>query len=101
MYSTKYLNKNIVQGNAYISIGDPYKDRLENMFRQPKKGETLKPFHITVRITLNNVASVVKGMCRLIHQTRKMATFPRSATNQVNTKKAIYTLKLNHWMQEN
>jgi hypothetical protein len=33
------VNKNKVDGNAYISIGDSYKDPLPNTFRQPKKGE--------------------------------------------------------------
>lgn len=39
MYSTKLVNKNLVDNNAYISIGDPYKDQQQNVFRQPKKGE--------------------------------------------------------------
>lgn len=51
MYATKFVNKNIVDNNAYISIGDPYKDRQANVFRQPKKGDPIpKPFQITVRI---------------------------------------------------
>lgn len=39
MYSTHMLNKNMVDGNKYISVGDPYKDPPINMFRQDKKGE--------------------------------------------------------------
>ncbi len=51
MYATKYINKNTVDGNAYISIGDPYKDKPANVFRQPKKGDPVpKPFQITVCI---------------------------------------------------
>jgi hypothetical protein len=39
MYSTKLLNKNIVEGGKYITINDEYKDPKANLFRQPKKGE--------------------------------------------------------------
>lgn len=39
MYSTKLVNKSIVEGNKYITVGDPYHDPLANMFRQDKKGE--------------------------------------------------------------
>lgn len=39
MYSTKLINKNLVENNKYITIGDPYKDPKANMFRQDKKGE--------------------------------------------------------------
>lgn len=39
MYSTKLVNKAMVDGNKYISIGDPYYDPKANMFRQDKKGE--------------------------------------------------------------
>lgn len=47
MYSTKYLNKNMVDNNAYITVNDPYKDPLPNTFRQPKKGDKpVKPFQI-------------------------------------------------------
>ena len=49
MYATKFVNKNIVDGNAYISIGDPYRDQQVNVFRQPKKGEPLpKPMLMLV-----------------------------------------------------
>lgn len=49
MYSTKIVNKNIVDGNAYISIGDPYRGKSENVFRQPKKGEPVpKYFQVVV-----------------------------------------------------
>lgn len=44
MYSTKYINKNKVDGNAYLSVGDTYRNPVSNMFRQPKKGEKLTPF---------------------------------------------------------
>lgn len=51
MYATKLVNKNVVDNNAYISIGDPYKDAAQNVFRQPKKGEPLpKPMMMTVSI---------------------------------------------------
>ena len=39
MYTTKRTNKNLVDGNAYNAIGDPYKTQLENPFRQGVKGE--------------------------------------------------------------
>ena len=39
MYSTKLVNKNKVDGNAYITVGDPFTDPCANPFRQPKKGE--------------------------------------------------------------
>lgn len=49
MYATKLVNKNLVDNNAYISIGDPYKDAAQNVFRQPKKGEPVpKPMLMTV-----------------------------------------------------
>lgn len=38
MYSTKRVNKNLVDNNAYITIGDPYKVIQANPFRQPKPG---------------------------------------------------------------
>jgi HD superfamily phosphohydrolase len=44
MYSTRYFNKNKVDGNAYLAVGDAYHDPLANVFRQPKKGEKLKVF---------------------------------------------------------
>ncbi len=33
MYSTKLVNPKIVDKNAYITIGDPYKDPMRNPFR--------------------------------------------------------------------
>lgn len=44
MYSTKMLNTRMVDGNKYITVGDPYKDPMANQFRQGKKGEVIKPF---------------------------------------------------------
>lgn len=44
MYSTRYINKNKVDGNAFISVGDAYKDPPRFLFRQPKKGEKVKTF---------------------------------------------------------
>ena len=53
MYATKYVNKNIVDNNAYISIGDPYKDKSDNVFRQPKKGDPIpKPMLMFVSFIL-------------------------------------------------
>lgn len=49
MYSTKLINKNLVENNKYITIGDPYKDPKANMFRQDKKGEKC----MTVKVKLN------------------------------------------------
>lgn len=48
MYSTKRLNKNVVDGNAYITVGDPYHDPKANPFRAVKKGEKLTPFQTKV-----------------------------------------------------
>jgi hypothetical protein len=53
MYSTKLINKNLVENNKYITIGDPYKDPKANMFRQDKKGE--KCLTVKVLISLSSV----------------------------------------------
>lgn len=52
MYCSKMLNTRMVDGNKYITIGDPYKDPAMNMFRQGKKGDAPKPF-ITKGIPMN------------------------------------------------
>lgn len=39
MYSTRLVHKNSVDGNAYITIGDPFKERNENPFRESKKSD--------------------------------------------------------------
>jgi hypothetical protein len=49
MYSTKLINKNLVENNKYITIGDPYKDPKANMFRQDKKGEKC----LTVKVQIS------------------------------------------------
>lgn len=46
MYSTKLLNSRMVDGNKYITVGDPYRDPPRNLFRQGKKGEVLKHFQV-------------------------------------------------------
>ena len=46
MYSTKYFNKNKMDGNAYMCIGDPYKPPVANAFRQPEKGAPKPKFRI-------------------------------------------------------
>eukprot|EP01039_Chlorochromonas_danica_P000572 gene572-616_t len=46
MYSTKLVNKSMVAGNAYITVGDPYADPKANPFRAGKKGEKLTPFQV-------------------------------------------------------
>ncbi len=43
MYSTKIINKNVVDGNAYITINDPYRDEVPNPFRNTKRGKDEKP----------------------------------------------------------
>jgi hypothetical protein len=43
MYSTKLVNKNMVSNNAYITVGDPYKDQVANPFRASKRGKDDKP----------------------------------------------------------
>jgi hypothetical protein len=54
MYSTRLINNRYVDGNRYITVGDPYKDFQANMFRQPKKGEKAPmPFRTKVKIILN------------------------------------------------
>lgn len=45
MYKTKLLHKNLVDGNAYITINDPYKDPNYQSFRNAKKSEK-PPFHV-------------------------------------------------------
>ena len=41
----------MVDGNAYITIGDPFQDHKANPFRQPKKGEKAPtPFQIKVEL---------------------------------------------------
>jgi hypothetical protein len=50
MYSTKLINKNLVENNKYITIGDPYRDPKANLFRQDKKGE--KCLSVPVRVSL-------------------------------------------------
>lgn len=48
MYSTKLVHKNTVDGNAYITIGDPYFDPKENPFRQGKNTEKI-PFRTKMK----------------------------------------------------
>lgn len=47
MYKTKLLHKNLVDGNAYITINDPYKDPNYQSFRNAKKSDKA-PFHVEV-----------------------------------------------------
>lgn len=50
MYTTKLLNKNIIEDGKYISIGDEYKDPKPSVFRQPKPGEKAPtPFKILIQ----------------------------------------------------
>lgn len=49
-YSTRLINKNMIDGNRYITVGDPYKDPVGNPFRAGKKGEKLKAFMTKVRL---------------------------------------------------
>ncbi len=48
MYSTKLVNKNMVDNNAYITVGDPFTTANPNPFRAGKKGEKLTPMHVKV-----------------------------------------------------
>jgi hypothetical protein len=58
MYSTKLVNKNVVNENAYLHVGDKFLDPVPNPFRAsppPKKGaegeeKTTKPFMTAVNI---------------------------------------------------
>ena len=43
MYSTKLVNKNMVDGNAYITVNDPYHSHVENPFRAPTEEDKKKP----------------------------------------------------------
>lgn len=52
MAPSRYFNKNKVDGNAYLCIGDAYHDPIANVFRQPKKGEKLKTF-ATAMVPIN------------------------------------------------
>ena len=49
MYSKRVVHKAYVDGNAYITVNDPYVVRNGNPFRAPVKGEKLKNFDIPVR----------------------------------------------------
>jgi hypothetical protein len=42
------VNKNMMDNNAYITVGDPFSDRTANPFRQGKKGEKLTPFQTKI-----------------------------------------------------
>lgn len=54
MYKTKLLHKSIVDGGAYTSVGDPYKDPVASVFREKGKGEKAPtPFH-NERIPVND-----------------------------------------------
>lgn len=43
MYSTRLMHKNAVDNNAYITVGDPFKNPNGNPFRQGKPGEKNVP----------------------------------------------------------
>lgn len=49
MYKKKVIHKQYVDGNAYITVGDPYVVRAGNSLRQPVKGEKLKAMECPVR----------------------------------------------------
>jgi len=53
MYSTRYFNKNKVDGNAYLCIGDAYHDPKANVFRQPVKGEAKPKTFVTTMVPMN------------------------------------------------
>lgn len=59
MYSTRLVNKNLVEGNAYITIGDPYKDRSENPFLKEKGSKTPAPFLTKVLILYRCIPIVI------------------------------------------
>ena len=50
MYSKRVVHKAYVDGNAYITVGDPFVVANGNPFRAPVKGEKLKNFDIPVRL---------------------------------------------------
>jgi len=58
MYSKRVVHKAYVDGNAYITVGDPFVVANGNPFRAPVKGEKLKNFDIPVRMTLNNFSYI-------------------------------------------
>lgn len=84
MYSTKLLNKSMVPGNAYVTVGDPYKAPDPNPFRQGKKGEKITPFrtkvsypqtkHFIDRLSMNVIISFSIVYNRLFHKMLKMVT---------------------------
>jgi hypothetical protein len=79
MYSTKLLNKNMVSGNAYITVGDPYKHPDPNPFRQGKKGEKLNPFRTKVSKSVENAIMIIFNIMPLVRlslKTLKTVTSP-------------------------
>lgn len=48
MYKKKLIHNQHVDGNAYITVGDSYQAQNGNPFRQPIKGEKLKPMECPV-----------------------------------------------------
>lgn len=48
MYSSRYVHKSYVDGNAYITIGDPFVEVKGNPFRQGVKGEKLVKFNVAM-----------------------------------------------------
>ena len=48
MYKKKIIHNQYVDGNAYITVGDTYQAQNGNPFRQPIKGEKLKPMECPV-----------------------------------------------------
>ena len=55
MYSKAPIHKQFVDGNAYITVGDPYKVQNGNPFRAPVKGEKLKPMECPVKLRTSHV----------------------------------------------
>lgn len=61
MYSTKLLHKNMVDGNAYITIGDPYVEAKPNPFRQSKKSDKT-PFRTKVIVLFRMLTSFLNSL---------------------------------------
>lgn len=61
MYKKKVIHNQYVDGNAYITIGDPYVVRAGNTLRQPVKGEKLKAMECPVKLS-------VHGSCVKLHK---------------------------------
>ena len=83
MYSKRVVHKAYVDGNAYITVGDPFVVANGNPFRAPVKGEKLKNFDIPVRFIFVTYFVVIHSFIRsfVIHFFRH--TLTTSSTQRI------------------